>query len=262
MQPLLSDFSSIALRAPLFDTSNMAESDENPPILAELLRFKPPHWSPNRWAVEAGVSRTVWADIRKHGNPSRRTLDKLLAAAGSSVAEFEALRADVPVRTEVVGTGMGTKDVERAWRGAPMQKPVPLLGSAIGGGWSDLEEAVELTELHLSEVLDYLARPPSVSGDPQAYAVTIVGDSMAPRFEPGERAYVSPRAAAAIGDDVIVQLVGNGGGDEEGRVAMVLIKRLVRRTAKEIELRQFNPDLTFRVPAAKVAAIHKVVGRL
>jgi hypothetical protein len=28
----------------------------------------------NAWAVNAGVSRTVWANIRRHGNPSRRTL--------------------------------------------------------------------------------------------------------------------------------------------------------------------------------------------
>ena len=47
--------------------------------------------SPNAWAVKAGVSRTVWADMRRHGNPSRRTLELLLAAADSSLAEFEAL---------------------------------------------------------------------------------------------------------------------------------------------------------------------------
>jgi phage repressor protein C with HTH and peptisase S24 domain len=55
-------------------------------------------------------------------------------------------------------------------------------------------------------VLDYLARPPSLADDPDAYAVEIVGESMAPRFEPGERAFVSPKARVGIGDDVIVQL--------------------------------------------------------
>ena len=66
--------------------------DEDSPIYRDLMRFKPDELTPNAWAVKAGVSRTVWTDMRRHGNPSRRTLEKLLAAASSSLAEFEALR--------------------------------------------------------------------------------------------------------------------------------------------------------------------------
>jgi phage repressor protein C with HTH and peptisase S24 domain len=43
---------------------------------------------------------------------------------------------------------------------------------------------------------------------------------------------------------------------------MVLVKELVRRGAQYVELKQFNPELTFRVPAERVAAIHRVSGRL
>jgi phage repressor protein C with HTH and peptisase S24 domain len=43
---------------------------------------------------------------------------------------------------------------------------------------------------------------------------------------------------------------------------MVLIKRLVRRSAHFVELAQFNPPMTFRVPSERVAAIHRVRGRL
>jgi phage repressor protein C with HTH and peptisase S24 domain len=113
--------------------------------------------------------------------------------------------------------------------------------------------------------LDYLGRPPSLADDPDAYAVEIVGDSMAPRFEPGERAFVSPRAPVRPGDDVVVQLNANGDpehSDIAGQVTEVLIKRLVRRTAKFVELRQFNPDLTFQVPIDRVWRIHRVRGRL
>lgn len=92
---------------------------------------------------------------------------------------------------------------------------------------------------------------------------------MAPRFEPGERAFVSPKAAVRPGDDVIVQLTDpNGAGDLADAVTDVLIKRLVRRTASFIELRQFNPDNTFEVPLDRIArqrgklAIHRVRGRL
>lgn len=264
MQVGQSDFSAIVPVAALFDIPDMVEATVNPPIFEALMRFKPAGLSANAWAVRAGVSRTVWADIRRHGNPTRRTLERLLAAAGSNIAEFESLRIDGPtVATEVRGTGLSARDVERAWHGPSPAKPVPLLGSAIGGEWEGIDEAIELTELYLGEVLDYLARPPSLSGDPGAYAVTIVGDSMAPRFEPGERAFVSPRAPASIGDDVIVQLKDcDAQGDDADRITMVLIKRLVRRSAAFVELRQFNPDLTFRVPSARIAAIHRVRGRL
>ena len=67
-------------------------SDAGARLFEELMRFKPDGWSANAWAVRAGVTRTVWTDMRRHGYPSRRTLERLLAAAGSSLAEFEALR--------------------------------------------------------------------------------------------------------------------------------------------------------------------------
>lgn len=227
------------------------------PLYDRLVAVKPPNLTLNAWAVKAGVSRTFFNDVRKRGNANHDSIVKVLDAAGVSLAQFEA--GEQPVKTEVRGTGMSVADVERAWRSAEPSKPVPLLGSAIGGEWQD---QVELTELHLGEVLDYIARPPSVANDKQAYAVTIVGDSMAPRFEPGERAYVSPRSPASIGDDVIVQLLGNGEDQTADRVTMVLIKRLVRRTPAYVELRQFNPETTFQVPTNRVAAIHRVVGRL
>lgn len=264
MQGGLLEFSSVARPTLLFDIPNMPDAaldtDENPPIYQQLMRFKPTAWSPNKWAVEAGVSRTVWADIRKHGNPNRRTLEKLLAAAGSSVAEFEALRTDVTVRTEVAGTGMSVADAERAWRGAPRQKPIPHLGVAVGGEYG---EDIEMVELHLAEVLDYMTRPGDVT-DPAAYGLTIVGNSMSPRFKPGERIIVSPRAPASIGDDVVVQLRAEADPDSQlaDRVTMVLIKELVRKTAKYVELRQHNPDRMFHVPIERVAAIHRVLIRI
>ena len=106
--------------------------------------------------------------------------------------------------------------------------------------------------------LDRLPRPASLAGDRVAYAVTVVGDSMWPRFRPGRRVAVSPHSAVAIGDDVLVRLRAKE--NEEGEFA--LLKELVRRTAAFIELRQFNPAATFRVDTADVDAIHKVPGEI
>lgn len=225
-----------------------------------LLTVKPRDLSLNAWAVRAGVGRSIFTEIRRHGNPTAETLQKLLDAIGVSLSDLYAhMPADPVVRSEVRGTGMSAREVQRAWRGPEQQKPVPLLGTAFGGEWSD---GVEMTELHLTEVLDYLARPEAVAGDPQAYAVEFVGESMIPRYEPRERGIVSPRAQVRVGDDVIVQLKGTGQDQLADKVAAVLVKRLVKRSADYIELEQFNPPTTFRVPTDRIAAIHRVMVRL
>jgi hypothetical protein len=157
----------------------------------------------------------------------------------------------------------------RPAEGIRTPRDLPLLGTALGGHVPDLEglddDSADLIELDLGEVIDHLERPAAIASDRDAYALTILGDSMAPRFEPGERILVSPRAPVGIGDDVVVQLRGREGEDE--RVKLVLVKRLVRRSPSFVELRQFNPEVTFRVPVARLALdsmnrhrIHKVVG--
>lgn len=266
----------VAVENRLLDTTNMPGATKtNSAIYDALLAVKPEDLSLNAWTVKAGVGRSMFTEIRRHGNPTAETLQKLLDVIGVSLSDLykhvPGSDANPLVSTEVKAAGMSAHDVERAWHGPQPQKPVPLLGTAFGGEWS---EGVELTELHLTDVLDYLVRPEAVARDNEAYAVEIVGDSMVPRYEPGERVFVSPRAAVRPGDDVIVQLKGalsgNNGEDRDhlpdpdfaARVTTVLIKRLVRQTAKTVELQQFNPPLTFEVPANRVAAIHRVRVRL
>ena len=234
---------------------------ENSQIYDDLMRFKPDGMTPNAWAMKAGVSRTVWADMRRHGNPSRRTLDKLLTAAGSSLAEFEALRisgsggADGPAASGLRDRGAA------AW--GPAQLPgLPLLATAIGGEWGNPASRIERTELRPAELVDRVPRPPSLANDPGAYAITVVGDSMWPRFRPGRRLAVSPKAPAAIGDDVLVKLKGSERQDASAATISVLIKELVRRSGSGVELRQFNPHATFEVPAGEISVIEKVLGEL
>lgn len=232
----------------------------NSRIFEDLMRFKPEGLTPNGWAVAAGVSRTVWADMRRHGNPSRRTLEKLLMAAGSSLAEFEALRVHGSAATGPVTTTNLSDRGARFWGGSPLP-PLPVIPTAMAGEWGDPTRDIELTELRAGELVDRVARPVSLATDPSAYAITIVGDSMWPRFRPGRRVAVSPKAPAAIGDDVLVSLK-QAGGESAGAKVPALIGELVRKSASGVELRQFNPDLTFHVPAAEIAVIEKILGEL
>lgn len=226
-------------------------------VYRDLMRFQPDGLSPNAWAVKAGVSRTVWADMRRHGNPSRRTLERLLAAAGSSLAEFEALRLGPERRGSEPNAGQ-VGDPSRAWVSAA-PAPLPLIGSALAGEWGESGSQIELTQIRPEELLERLPRPISLASDPDAFAVTVVGDSMWPRFAPGARIAVSPRSPVAIGDDVLLRLSG-APGVATGKLA--LIKRLVKRSASETALRQFNPDVTFRVSADDADALFKVAGEL
>lgn len=140
-------------------------------------------------------------------------------------------------------------------------RDLPILGTALGHSLSFDENGgaeIEQTLLEPTEVIRNIARPAVLVEDPHAYAVYIQGDSMSPRYEPGELAVVSTRKAPQLGDDVIVQLTGSpedGTGDE---VVCVLIKRLVRRSASWVELRQFNPPCDFRVERARVRHIHRI----
>jgi SOS-response transcriptional repressor LexA len=221
------------------------------------MRFKPEGLSPNAWAVKAGVSRTVWADMRRHGNPSRRTLERLLDAAGSTLAEFEALRLGPEPRKSATIGRLG--DPRQAWGPAPLRS-LPLVSSKLAGEWGEPGNRVELTEIHPGELLEQLPRPLGLANDPEAYALTVVGDSMWPRFRPGTRIAISPRSPVAIGDDVLARLrspTASRDGAEQ-----VLIKQLVKRTATTFELRQFNPDVVICIDSDQVEAILKVVGEL
>jgi hypothetical protein len=225
-------------------------------IYRDLMRFKPEGVSPNAWAVSAGVSRTVWTDMRRHGNPSRRTLEKLLGAAGSSLAEFEALRVG-PQSLQSAAAGHRAHVGDARWSWTPAQlPPLPLIGSKLGGEWKN----VEVTELRPGELLDRLPRPLSLAGDPDAYALTIVGASMWPRFRPGSRIAVSPRAPVAIGDEVLARLRPES--HAENSIERVLIMHLVRRGADAFELRQFSPDRTIQVHASEIDAVLKIAGEL
>jgi len=223
-------------------------------IYQDLMRFKPDDLTPNAWAVKSGVSRTVWTDMRRHGNPSRKTLEKLLSTAGSSLAEFEALRLGQPPARHPPNKASELGDVRGGeWAGASIP-PIPLVASASGGFWSAPDANIELTEVRGGEILGRLPRPQSLAGNPRAFAFTVVGESMWPRFRPGRRLIVSPGSSVDFGDDVFVGLAGSG--------HKAMIKELVRMTGHYLELRQFNPDLTFKVPASDVALIHKIVGEL
>lgn len=188
-------------------------------------------------------------DDKDIGGRFRANLSNAIAANAASVDAMEHR-----VLTEVRSAGaVGFDEMKCLVFGDEPLAPLPLYGSAQGG---DLDDDFALTELDVSDVLDYLRRPAALADDQESYALSIVGSSMTPRFKPGERVGVSPRARVEIGDDVIVQLRG----ENTNRVRHVLIKELVRRNASYIILKQHNPARELRVERSDILAMHKVKG--
>lgn len=143
-----------------------------------------------------------------------------------------------------------------------LPKDLPVYGTALGADLDYDDEngvvvKVEQTEVHMAEPLDRMARPIGITGRPDLYVVIVAGHSMEPRHDSGRRVLVDPRRQPSVGEDVVVQLRGPTFDGEE--VKHVLIKTLVRRRPGRIVLRQFNPEHTFEVPDAQVAAVHRVM---
>ena len=183
---------------------------------------------------------------------------RALAAELETTTEYLLGEADTPhpVRSEV-----GVSDVPIDWKGpAPARQGIPLVGT---GDCADLQvctQSGEMVEIERASFdpdyhVRYLARPPALRDTRDLYAIYFHGESMVPRFEPGEVGIVDPRRPVSVGDYVLVQL--RDGESEE--VASVLVKRLVRNSASVITLEQFNPALTFDIPQRRVKRMHRIV---
>ena len=230
---------------------------DDAPLYRDLLRFRPEGLTLNAWAVRAGVSRTVWADMRRHGNPSRRTLERLLSAAGSSIAEFEALRVGGEMLV-LPNAAAGLADPAAAWTHA-RSPALPLVAASLVGEFRESGDGIALIRISRDEIIGRLPRPQSLAGDAKAYAIAVVAESMWPRFRPGAHIAISPQASIAVGDDVVVTLRASANRNE---AKSAVIGQLLGRTNDSVELRQFNPDRSFSVGNETIDAIEKIAGEL
>lgn len=128
-----------------------------------------------------------------------------------------------------------------------MPSDVPVRGVAVGGadGYFLLN----------GEVVDYVKRPPGAANARALYAIYVIGNSMSPRFEPGDLVYVNPARPPQIGDYVVVQMMQ----EEDGGPIPAMIKRLVKRGPPTLLLEQFNPEGELRLETEKIHSVHRVV---
>jgi phage repressor protein C with HTH and peptisase S24 domain len=119
---------------------------------------------------------------------------------------------------------------------------IPVRSAARGG---------DEQEMFLADgPIDYIARPHSLRHVRDAYSIYMIGDSMVPRFRPGQLLHVNPYKPAQIGAGVVVTKTDNA----------VLIKEFMRRTESVLFLKQYNPPAELKYPLAEIRDVHTVVG--
>lgn len=236
------------------DTSDaMAKGDMRGRALYDrLMTFKPQGVDEYEWAKRAGLNRGYFNDIKeKNTSPRNDTLAKAMAVTGRTVADLFAI--DAGAQPLVAKPPFNPNDLPR---------DVPIMGTATGAmlDIGDNGDATSVEEIELQDIIGYARRPPAIDSNRKAYALYIAGQSMEPRYRAGDLVYVDPRRSPMIGDDVIVQLVGEVREDADpAEIRHVLVKQLMRNSASHIELCQFNPHVTFKVPKTKIHAIHRVI---
>ncbi|MGB6231217.1 MAG: S24 family peptidase [Litorimonas sp.] len=123
---------------------------------------------------------------------------------------------------------------------------LPILGKAMGGIGVFLDNGAKLGDT---------MRPLTLIGVKDAYAVYIDGESMYPRYLPGELIMVHPHKVVTRGSFVVVQY------DDDGE-RHYTIKRFVKRTGNELHLEQLNPERPWVLRLDRVHSVHRVVGAI
>lgn len=208
-------------------------------------------WSMRDFAERAGVpydtvNKCLRGDVE---NPRGDTMHKLAKALGVTEPWLrygtgleprgDGAAVDNPQRA-VVATQNGA--VEYAGDAGTWPKDLKIIGYAKAG--------MDGFFLDQGEHHGMAFRPPSLIGVSKAFAVYCRDQSMLPAFEPGWVLWVHPTKPAAPGNNVIIELADG----------QAFIKRLVRRTSKEVICQQWNPKREIRFEAKKVKHLYLVVG--
>lgn len=124
---------------------------------------------------------------------------------------------------------------------------IPLYGHAVGG--ADGEYVLN------GNKLDDIPAPPGLYASQDAYAVTVAGDSVEPRYYDGETVYVDPGHRVRRGDYVVAQIKHDA---EDGSPPLAYIKRFIRHSDVELVLEQLNPAKELRFPHDRVVSVHYI----
>lgn len=191
--------------------------------------------------IRTGKSAHPRADtLHKLAAVLQTTEQWLMTGTGDAGAGSSASAAVRPAEVRPAEVGDGVRfDL-------PRDVPVhgTVAGSALGNG------AFQLSP----DVVDYVRRPYGLVGAPGVYALYVEGESMSPRFEPGDLVFVHPHRKPLGGDYVVIQEPDSNNGEPRA-----FIKRLIRITPSTVKTQQFNPEAVIEFVIRPGLTVHKVM---
>ena len=143
----------------------------------------------------------------------------------------------------------GAKEGHQAAFSVELPKNLPVYGTDVAG---------DDTKITISNsILDYVTRPPGIARAKDCYALRVVNASMEPRFKEGDLIIVNPHIPARKGDDVVIHLINNEDGPNE--LTAGFVKKLIKKSPKNMTLLQHNPKKTITIPMQMVQKVHRIL---
>lgn len=217
---------------------------------------------------ELGISQT---ELSARLGVRQQTISEIVAGNVAAPRKWKEIARELRIpeeemRTLMIEAGRVRGKNTRMPRGlnrvaidAWSERRLPVYGQAVGG---DLGEYI-----FNGDVIDYVPCPPMLDGVSAAYGLYVDGESMAPRYMPGELVYVHPSLPPRTGNDVVVQIrpprseEGGSESDDSGAAPHGYIKRYVGYTPTKLVLEQYNPAGRVEFDRDTVVSVHVVVGR-
>jgi|SRR5215831_2798206 len=124
-----------------------------------------------------------------------------------------------------------------------LARTIPLYGAQF------IDSDGRFTFEHVADVLC----PPQLVRVAKPYAVSVSGDTMAPRYKPGMTVILNPARVAKPDDDVIIMMA-----DGEDSPHYGYLKEVVAITDDKVTLRQLNPEKRMTIARERISAMHVV----
>ncbi len=196
-------------------------------------------------SLAAGLGATYVRDALKRGRGKFENLRKIATVLGRPPEWLIGDADGATLRERRASAPNASPPIHVSLLRAP---PLPLYGHASAG--KDGRFVLN------GQLIGTAERPASLVDVTDAYGVVVSGDSMLPRYRPGEICLVDPRKPFRRTDDVVVQVEAQNSGDPPDG----FIKEFVSLSDTTLMLRQHNPPRTLRFPRKLIMTIHLIVG--
>lgn len=191
----------------------------------------------------------------KNGIPGAARL-RQIAELLKTTTDWLVGKVDSPTQFE---SEVSFAELPRGWNHGDDAHGIRLVASAfcddlIVPSESGGELHIERIQIEVDHIVRMIERPAALWNAHEAYAIYFQGSSMERRFYQGDIGVVDPRRPPGRGEIGLFQL---SDGSNAG-VVTAIAKELVRATSGYVELLQYNPESTFRVPRSQVVAMHRI----